>query len=124
MLLVSFLKSAKLNLRKADEYKYLKQSNCYSIAGVDDAERFRVVTVCLPIAMMFCFAFSFQRTLCLHILKLLQEAMEVVHISKEDQENVFAMLAAVLWLGNISFTVIDNENHVEVVADEGTIFTC
>lgn len=48
--------------------------------------------------------------------------MDVVHISKEDQENVFAMLAAVLWLGNISFTVIDNENHVEVVADEGKHF--
>jgi len=29
------------------------------------------------------------------------------------------MLAAVLWLGNISFQVIDNENHVEALADEG-----
>lgn len=29
------------------------------------------------------------------------------------------MLAAVLWLGNISFIVIDNENHVEAVEDEG-----
>ena len=47
--------------------------------------------------------------------------MNVVHISKEDQYIVFAMLAAVLWLGNISFTVVDNENHVEVVTDEGKI---
>ena len=45
--------------------------------------------------------------------------MDTVHVSKEDQESVFAMLAAVLWLGNVSFTVIDNENHVEPVADEG-----
>uniref|UniRef100_A0A1D1Z2F8 Myosin-J heavy chain n=1 Tax=Anthurium amnicola TaxID=1678845 RepID=A0A1D1Z2F8_9ARAE len=81
----------KLNLRPAEEYKYLKQSNCFSIAGVNDAERFHLVL----------------------------EAMNVVHISKEDQHNVFAMLAAVLWLGNITFTVIDNENHVEVVQDEG-----
>ncbi|PIA35399.1 hypothetical protein AQUCO_03500049v1 [Aquilegia coerulea] len=81
----------KLNLMNANEYKYLKQSNCYSIAGVDDAERFRTVT----------------------------EALDIVHISKEDQDSVFAMLAAVLWLGNISFTVIDNENHVEAVSDEG-----
>ncbi|XP_072962124.1 myosin-1-like [Typha angustifolia] len=81
----------KLNLRHANEYKYLKQSTCYSIAGVDDSEMFRSVL----------------------------EAMNVVHISKEDQENVFAMLGAVLWLGEISFTVIDNENHAEVVADEG-----
>lgn len=48
--------------------------------------------------------------------------MDVVHVSKEDQESVFAMLAAVLWLGNVSFTIIDNENHVEAVADESKIF--
>jgi len=41
-----------------------------------------------------------------------------VHVSKEDQESVFAMLAAVLWLGNVSFTIIDNENHVEPEPDE------
>lgn len=50
---------------------------------------------------------------------ILQEALDIVHVSKEDQESVFAMLAAVLWLGNISFMVIDNENHVEPVTDEG-----
>ena len=32
------------------------------------------------------------------------------------------MLAAVLWLGNISFTVVDNENHVQAVEDEGKNF--
>lgn len=31
------------------------------------------------------------------------------------------MLAAVLWLGNISFSIVDNENHVEAVADEGKV---
>ncbi|AQK64915.1 Myosin-3 [Zea mays] len=82
----------KLNLKKVDEYKYLKQSCCYSIAGVDDAQMFRTVT----------------------------EAMDIVHISKEDQENVFAMVSAVLWLGDVSFTVIDNENHVEIIADEAS----
>ncbi|WOK98887.1 myosin-1-like [Canna indica] len=81
----------KLNLRIANEYKYLKRSNCYTIAGVDDAERFHLVV----------------------------DAMQAVHISKNDQESVFSMLAAILWLGNISFTVIDNENHVEVATDEG-----
>ncbi|CAL5402252.1 unnamed protein product [Camellia sinensis] len=49
----------------------------------------------------------------------LQEALDIVHVSKEDQESVFKMLTAVLWLGNVSFKVIDNENHVEPVADEG-----
>ncbi|KAK6122486.1 hypothetical protein DH2020_043772 [Rehmannia glutinosa] len=83
----------RLNLKNADEFKYLSQSNCYSISGVDDAEQFRVVL----------------------------EALDVVHVKKEDQESVFAMLAAVLWLGNVSFTVIDSENHVEPVEDEGLI---
>ncbi|XP_038892076.1 myosin-1 isoform X2 [Benincasa hispida] len=81
----------KLNLRRAEEYKYLCQSSCFSISRVNDAEEFRVV----------------------------MEALDVVHISKEDQHSVFAMLAAVLWLGNVSFSVIDNENHVEAVEDEG-----
>jgi myosin V len=49
--------------------------------------------------------------------------MNVVHISKEDQDTVFSMLAAVLWLGNISFKVIDNENHIEVVSDEGIVLS-
>ncbi|KAG7012827.1 Myosin-1 [Cucurbita argyrosperma subsp. argyrosperma] len=81
----------RLNLRRAEEYKYLSQSNCFSINRVNDAEEFRIVT----------------------------EALNVVHISQEDQHSVFAMLAAVLWLGNVSFSVIDNENHVEVAEDEG-----
>jgi len=81
----------KLNLQSLNDYKYLRQSTCHAISGVDDAEQFRVVT----------------------------EALDIVHVSKEDQESVFAMLAAVLWLGNISFMVIDNENHVEPVTDEG-----
>ncbi|KAF3787718.1 Myosin-1 [Nymphaea thermarum] len=80
-----------LNLKNANEYNYLKQSKCFTINGVDDSERFRQV----------------------------KDALDVVHLSKEDQYNAFAMVAAVLWLGNISFRVIDNENHVEVVEDEG-----
>ena len=50
---------------------------------------------------------------------LCQEALDIVRIGKEDQERMFAVLAAVLWLGNISFQVVGDENHVEVVADEG-----
>ena len=53
------------------------------------------------------------------VSSFLQEALDIVQICKEEQEQAFAMLAAVLWLGNISFQVIDNENHVEASADEG-----
>uniref|UniRef100_A0A7N0TUK0 Myosin-1-like n=1 Tax=Kalanchoe fedtschenkoi TaxID=63787 RepID=A0A7N0TUK0_KALFE len=81
----------KLSLKSVAEYNYLKHSGCFSINGVDDAEHFRVVL----------------------------EAMNTVHISKEDQQSVFAMLSAVLWVGNVSFTVIDNENHVVADLNEG-----
>ena len=53
------------------------------------------------------------------VSSFLQEALDIVQICKEEQEQAFAMLAAVLWLGNISLQVIDNENHVEASADEG-----
>ncbi|KAL8241971.1 hypothetical protein R6Q59_012273 [Mikania micrantha] len=82
----------KLNLKSAHEYKYLQQSNCYKIPGVNDAKEFCNVT----------------------------EALDIVHVSKEDQENIFAMLAAVLWLGNVTFTVDDN-NHVVPVIDEALL---
>ncbi|KAK4787497.1 hypothetical protein SAY86_011330 [Trapa natans] len=80
----------RLNLKLAQEYNYLNQSGCLTIDGLDDAKRFHT----------------------------LLEAMNIVRIPKHDQEAVFTMLAAVLWLGNISFQVIDCENHVDVVADE------
>jgi myosin-5 len=51
---------------------------------------------------------------------ILQSALDIVQISGENQMELFSMLAVVLWLGNISFSVIDNENHVEVDSNEGT----
>ncbi|XP_074311049.1 myosin-2-like [Silene latifolia] len=80
----------KLNIRTANEYKYLNQSKCLMIDGLDDALNFRK----------------------------LQEALDAVQVSEENQESMFAVLTAVLWLGNISFQITDNENHIEVVADE------
>ncbi|XP_011029402.1 PREDICTED: myosin-2-like [Populus euphratica] len=80
----------RLNLRMASEYKYLNQSECLVLDGVDDGMEFHKLV----------------------------DAMDIVHICKDDQEQAFAMLAAVLWLGNISFQVVDNGNHVEVLANE------
>ncbi|KAK7262716.1 hypothetical protein RJT34_30293 [Clitoria ternatea] len=81
----------RLNLRAASEYKYLNQSDCITIDGVDDAKNFHQ----------------------------LMKALNTVQISKEDQEElIFRILAAILWLGNISFEVTDSENHIEVVDSE------
>ncbi|XP_010536994.1 PREDICTED: myosin-2-like isoform X2 [Tarenaya hassleriana] len=80
----------RLKLKTASEYNYLNQSDCLTIDGVDDAMKFQK----------------------------LMEAFDIVKIPKDYQERTFALLAAVLWIGNISFQVIDSENHVDVVADE------
>ncbi|KAK6131574.1 hypothetical protein DH2020_034685 [Rehmannia glutinosa] len=77
----------RLRLKRACDYSYLSQSDCLEIHDVDDAQNFH---------------------------KLLG-ALNTIRICKDDQEHAFEMLAAVLWLGNISFHVIDNENHIEVV---------
>ena len=49
----------------------------------------------------------------------LQNAMNVVQICEEDQEEAFELLSAILWLGNITFRVVENENHVVVEDNEG-----
>lgn len=49
----------------------------------------------------------------------LQSAMNVVQISEEDQEQAFEMLAAVLWIGNITFCVVEQDNHITVDNHEG-----
>ncbi|KAH1221605.1 Myosin-2 [Glycine max] len=84
----------RLNLRAVCEYKYLVQSDCTSIDDADDAKNF----------------------------PQLKKALDTVQICKEDQEMIFKMLAAILWLGNISFQV-DSENHIEVVDDEAVTST-
>uniref|UniRef100_A0A0D9X0C0 Myosin motor domain-containing protein n=1 Tax=Leersia perrieri TaxID=77586 RepID=A0A0D9X0C0_9ORYZ len=81
----------KMFLKEANYYNYLKQSACLRIDGVDDAKRF----------------------------SMLVDALDIVQVSKDDQMKLFSMLSAVLWLGNISFSVIDSENHVEIVSNEG-----
>ncbi|KAL1567092.1 myosin-2-like isoform X2 [Salvia divinorum] len=80
----------RLRLRVASEYNYLNQSECLEIPNIDDAQKFHD----------------------------LMGALDSIRICKEDQEHAFEMVAAVLWLGNISFLVTDNQKHIEVVSDE------
>ncbi|CAK9208721.1 unnamed protein product [Sphagnum troendelagicum] len=77
----------RVKVRPAQEYHYLNHSDCLSIDNVDDAEQFY----------------------------LLRRAMNVVQISNEDQEQAFEMLSAVLWIGNITFHIVDHDN---VIVDE------
>ncbi|KAL9270038.1 Myosin-2-like protein [Drosera capensis] len=84
------IQTCTLNIKAASQYNYLNQSNCLAIDGVDDARKFNN----------------------------LKDALDTVQIRKEDQESLFSLLSVVLWLGNVSFQVVNNENHVELVVDE------
>ncbi|KAL9256534.1 Myosin-2-like protein [Drosera capensis] len=80
----------KLHIKEASEYKFLNRSKSLAIDGINDAQEF----------------------------DKLKEALDAIGIRKEYQESLFSLLALVLWLGNVSFEVTGNDNHVEVVVDE------
>ena len=116
----------RLKLKEAKEYNYLNQSGCLAIHDVVDAHKFESLKV-------FCTnrnaPYGLYLYVSLHVylanpcrtFVAYQEAFNTLRIHKESQEQIFEMLAAVLWLGNISFQVIDNENHIEVVDNEGKL---
>ncbi|KAJ8534476.1 hypothetical protein K7X08_016204 [Anisodus acutangulus] len=83
----------KLKLKGASEYNFLNQSDSVVIHDVDDAKKFR----------------------------MLVKALNTVGIPERDQEHAFQMVAAVLWLGNITFQAIGNGSNVEVVQSEAVI---
>lgn len=121
--LYAYAAAEKMFLKSANDYNYLKQSNFLRIDGVDDSKKFTVLVVMLlensksPTKVL---QVSYLIVIC-PILFHVQDALDTIQISKDDQMKLFSMLAAVLWLGNISFSVVDTENHVEVVSNEGTI---
>ncbi|KAL4957338.1 P-loop containing nucleoside triphosphate hydrolase protein [Aspergillus filifer] len=69
-------------IQQPQSYLYTSRSKCYDVPGVDDVA-------------------EFQDTL---------NAMNVIGMSEAEQDNVFRMLAAILWLGNVQFGEDDNGN--------------
>nr|VDD29098.1 unnamed protein product [Brassica oleracea] len=66
----------KLKLEDPTTYRYLNQSHCIKLEGMDDSKEYAKT----------------------------REAMGIVGISLEEQEAIFRVLAAILHLGNIEFT--------------------
>ncbi|KAI3762096.1 hypothetical protein L1987_52519 [Smallanthus sonchifolius] len=66
----------KYQLGSPKSFHYLNQSKCYDLVGVNDAHEYLAT----------------------------RRAMDVVGISKEEQEAIFRVTAAILHLGNIEFT--------------------
>ncbi|KAL2837065.1 P-loop containing nucleoside triphosphate hydrolase protein [Aspergillus pseudoustus] len=69
-------------IQQPQSYLYTSRSKCYDVPGVDDVA-------------------EFQDTL---------NAMTVIGMSEAEQDNVFRMLAAILWLGNVQFGEDDSGN--------------
>ena len=77
-------------LSNPGDYKYLSGSSCVSIKGVDDVLEYREV----------------------------KSALAAVGVSKEDIHEVFRIVAAVLWLGNISFVEDEDQDNAASVSGD------
>lgn len=65
----------KYGTKNAADFNYLSQSGCFQVENMDDAQEFRDV----------------------------KSAMDVIGITKQEQENIFSLVAGILWLGNVQF---------------------
>ncbi|CAD5318997.1 unnamed protein product [Arabidopsis thaliana] len=79
----------KLKLNDPTEFRYLNQSHCIKLDGVDDSKEYTKT----------------------------REAMGIVGINLEEQEAIFRVVAAILHLGNIEFA-IGEEPDSSVPTDE------
>ncbi|KAJ4958781.1 hypothetical protein NE237_025892 [Protea cynaroides] len=80
---------AEYKLGSPESFHYLNQSNCYELDGVNDAHEYLAT----------------------------RRAMDIVGISKQEQEAIFRIVAAILHLGNIEFAK-GKEIDTSVIKDE------
>jgi myosin-1 len=67
--------------------------------------------------MYISFVFSLAVSRGLLMGRYLQQAMNVVGLSSEEQNNIFRMIAAILWLGNVQF--VEDDGSGSQVTDTG-----
>ena len=78
-------------VQQPQSYVYTSRSKCYDVQGMDDAADFRDTV----------------------------EAMKVIGLSKPEQDNIFRMLAAILWVGNVTFR--ENDQGGVDIADQSVV---
>ncbi|POS83387.1 myosin-1, partial [Erysiphe pulchra] len=78
-------------IRTPDAYAYTCKSKCLDVDGIDDIS-------------------DYADTL---------KSMNIIGLSKPEQDEIFRMLAAILWTGNVTFK--ENEEGYAEVQDQGTI---
>ncbi|KAG9103459.1 class II myosin [Ceratobasidium sp. 370] len=76
-------------LQGPEAYTYTSRSNCLNVASIDDLK-------------------DFKDTL---------QAMNVVGLTADEQNNIFRMIAAILWLGNVQF--VEDDGSGSQVTDTG-----
>jgi myosin I len=79
----------RFGVQPPESYLYTSRSKCFSADGIDDHA-------------------DFASTL---------RAMQTIGISQQEVDDIFKVLAAVLWLGNVQF-VENNEGNAQI-GDEG-----
>ncbi|KAF1975206.1 hypothetical protein BU23DRAFT_459195 [Bimuria novae-zelandiae CBS 107.79] len=82
-------------IQQPQQYLYTSRSKCYDVQGIDDHAEFKDTL----------------------------NAMNVIGLSQDEQDSIFRMLSAILWLGNVTFreddkgeTVIVDQSVVDFVA--------
>lgn len=78
-------------IQQPQSYVYTSRSKCYDVQGIDDHA-------------------DFKDTL---------NAMRIIGLSQGEQDNIFRMLSAILWLGNVSFQEDDSGNAT--IVDQSVI---
>lgn len=78
-------------VQQPQSYVYTSKSKCYDVPGIDDAA-------------------DFKETL---------NAMKIIGLSKPEQDNIFRMLAAILWIGNLTFR--ENDQGGVDIADQSVV---
>jgi len=92
-----FAKGASENYRtmfgvqQPETYAYLSRSKCFNVDGIDDLAEFRDTL----------------------------QAMKIIGLSQAEQDEVFRMLAAILWAGNIQFR--ESDDGYAAVSDQSVV---
>ena len=78
-------------VQQPQSYLYTSRSKCFDVAGIDDQS-------------------DFAETM---------NAMKIIGLAKPEQDNIFRILAAVLWIGNITFR--ENDQGGVDIADSSVV---
>lgn len=91
-----FAKIGQYRLSNPENFRYLKQSGCTKVSGIDDSEDF----------------------------KHTKRAMNIIGIPESTQSNVFKLLAAILHLGNLEFKAGKGKDSSEVSSSQSDLDFC